>query len=325
MFDEVYGTYYDMMRRILERASEAPVSARDVADIVSTHGFAESALYFTPEALSQGGSGYNLLKAVPGGYASNLKHKPKGCLTRDQRRFIRAMLDDSRVSLFLDDDTRDALCASLSDVLPLFRQQDILLTETAADGDDYADAGYRVRFAALLRAIREKRAVRVVFDSSRGERRTLLVAPYKLEYGVRDDKFRLCGVSLHKGKPLRYIKVNVARMHQVICEGAAPCIDFEDFISRKLLREPIVVEVSDFRNGFERIFIGLSNYRRVTTLDDDTGKCTMQVYCMDDDVQELLIAMLSYGPAIRVLGPPDFKEKYVARVRKQLEMLKVGE
>ncbi len=325
MFNEVYGAYYDMMRRILERASCAPVSARDVAEIVAARGFAESALYFTPDALSHDGTGYNLLRAAQGGYASCLKHPPAPPQTANQRRFLRAMLDDPRIALFLDDKELGALRAALEDVPPLFRPEDILLTDTAADGDEFADAGYRARFAALLGALRDGRTVRVVFNSSRGYRRTLLVAPWRLEYDVQGGKFRLCGVSLHQGSPLRYVKINAARMSQVNAEGAAPDIDVEAFVARKMPGEPIVAEISDFRNGFERIFIGLSNYRRVTAFDEETGKCTMQIFCMDDDVQELLIVLLSYGPAVRVLGPPDFREKFVARVRGQLELMRSGE
>ena len=91
--------------------------------------------------------------------------------------------------------------------------------------------------------------------------------------------------------------------------GTAPEVDFDYFIEQKMLKPPIVVKISDFRNGFERIFIGLSNYRRTSAFNEETGKCTMQIYCMDDDVQELLITLLSFGPAIKVVSPEEFRQK----------------
>lgn len=323
MFNEIYGAYYDMMHRILDRAAGAPVTASAIADIVSAYGFAESSLHFTPDALAQDGTGYNLLSQTPDGYASVLKAAPTECLTLNQRRLVKALLRDKRIRLFLDDPEMTALDEALKEVAPLYGMDDIVMTETAADSDDYADAAYRERFRVVLNAIRQQQALIVVYNSSRGERKTVRIAPYKLEYAVRDDKFRLCGVSLYKDRPSKYIKLNVMRMLHVKPVGPTPRIDSEAFIERKMLKEPITVEVSDFRNGFERIFIGLSNYRRTSSLDEETGKCTMQIYCTDDDVQELLIVMLSYGPAIRVIGPPEFREKYVERVRRQMELLKV--
>jgi predicted DNA-binding transcriptional regulator YafY len=325
MFNEIYGAYYDMMRRILEKASSEPVSAQDIRRIVSGYGFSESSLYFTPDVLAQDGTGFSLLKKTPSCYMSILRNKPIQCLTLNQKRLIKTLLQDKRIHLFLDDTDILGLNATLEDIEPLYNMDDIILTETAADSDDYEGKTYREHFKTVLLAVKQKRMLKVVYNSSRGERRTVKIAPYKFEYGVRDDKFRLCGVSVFKDKPTKYIKLNVARMLQIIPLEIPSDVDFKYFIERKMLKQPITVEISDFRNGFERIFIGLSNYKRTSSLNDETGKCTMQIECMDDDVQELLIILLSYGPAIRVIGPPEFKEKYIERVKKQIEMLKAGE
>ena len=182
MFDEIYGAYYDMMRRILDKAADGPVTARDVGDIVAAHGFAESGLYFTPDALAQDGSGYNLLKKTACGYESILKHRPTRCLTRDQKRWVRTLLGDPRIRLFLDEGDEEQLKEALRDVPPFFGQGDILLTEIAADSDDYGDAAYRARFCLLLDAVKCRQPLKIVYNSSRGERKTVCIAPYRLEY-----------------------------------------------------------------------------------------------------------------------------------------------
>lgn len=325
MFNELYGTYYRMMHLILERAARQPVSIQDIFDVVERDGFAESGLYFTPDAISQDGSGYSLLRKTPEGYASILKNAPLWRLTLEQKRLVKTMLQDPRIRLFLSDADLSALSSKLPGVAPLYSADDIMLTETAADGDDYGDEAYQVRFKMLLGAVKQRSLLRIVYNSSRGQRKTVSVAPYKLEYSVRDDKFRLCGVSLSDVRPVRYVKLNVARITAITLEGGAPDINFERFIERKTLKEPIVIEVSDFRNGFERIFIGLSNYRRISSLDEETGNCTMKIFCIDDDVPDLLILILSFGPAVRVIGPPDFKARVEERIKRQIDMLKAGE
>lgn len=325
MYNEIYGTYYHMMQRILTEAGNGGIATQDIYRIVAKDGFAESGLYFTPDAISQDGTGYNLLAKEAGRYRSILKHNPTAPLTTDHKRLIKTMLTDHRVRLFLDDSEIQRLEDLLADVAPLYDINDIVLTEMAADGDDFTDEAYRTRFRTILRAVKRNKILKIVFDTSRGDRKTVIAAPYKMEYGLRDDKFRLCAVTVHKHRPSRYVKLNITRITQIIESETDSRIDCEAFIAQKQLSQPIEIEVSNLRNGFERIFTQLSNYKRTSTYDPETHTCTMQIHCMDDDVQELLIVLMSFGPAIKVISPQWFREKYVERIKKQINMLKAGE
>lgn len=325
MFNEIYGTYYYIMQQILAEAGREGMTIQDIHRIVAQLGFAESGLYFTPDAITQDGSGYNLLKKDADRYCSVLKNTSSTPLTTDQKRFIKTILTDHRVRLFMDSSEIQRWNELLGSVSPLFDIRDIVLTETAADGDDYSDEAYINRFRTILHAIKQNKILKIVFNTSRGERKTVIVAPYKMEYGLRDDKFRLCAVTMHKHHPSRYIKLNVARITQIIESKTTSHIDCEAFIAQRQLRTPIEIEVSDLRNGFERIFTQLSNYKRTSTYDSEKHTCAIQIHCMDDDVQELLIVLLSFGPAIKVLGPQWFRERYVERVKRQIEILKMGE
>ena len=70
------------------------------------------------------------------------------------------------------------------------------------------------------------------------------------------------------------------------------------------------------------MFIGLSNYERISSYDEETGKSTIKIYYGEDDEQELLILLLSFGPAIKVLGPPEFRDKFIDRIKRQINMIK---
>lgn len=322
MYNEIYGAYYHMMRQILTEAGSSGIAVQDIHRIVAKGGFAESSLYFTPNTIEQDGSGYNLLTRQADKYCSVLKHAPAAPLTTYQRRLIKTMLTDKRIRLFLDENEIKRLEESLADVLPLYDISDIVRTETAADGDDYTDEQYRTRFQTILRAVKQNTKMKIVFDTSCNERKTVIVVPYKIEYGLRDDKFRLCAVTIRKHQPSRYVKLNIARIKHIFELDGDTHINCEAFIAIKQLKEPVEIEVSDLRNGFERIFTQLSNYKRTSTYDPDTQKCRMQIHCMDDDVQELLIVLMSFGPAIKVIGPNWFREEYVKRIKRQMDMLK---
>ena len=320
IYNEIYGQYYFMLDVILQKAADGPITITEINHIVSQYGFSESSIYFTPDAVSA--DGYNLLKKLDGGYISTLKSKPKEFLTNMQRGFIKSMLQDKKIRLFLDNEMLNELNSILNDVEPLFNVDDIVPTETALDSDDYSDEKYINNFKTVLNATRNNNALRIVFNTSKGERRTIKIMPYKLEYGVRDDKFRLCGVSIYHEKSKSYVKINIGRILSITTLKQSFDIDFEAFIAQKRKTEPIEIEVSNIRNGFERVFIGLSNYERISSYDEETGKSIIKIYYGEDEEQELLILLMSFGPAIRVLGPSEFRDKFIDRIKRQFNMTK---
>ena len=322
MYNEIYGLYYFMLENILSKAGKSEITLKEINNIVSKYGFSESSIYFTPDVISQNGTGYDLLKQSSSGYSSILQSNPIQYLTNLQKRFIKSMLSDKKICLFLDDSMIKELSDALVDTSTLFNTDDILFRETASDCDDYSDSAYICNFKKILNAIKNNKVLIICFNNSRGQRKTMKLMPYKLEYGIRDDKFRLCGVSIYNERGNSYIKLNLARILSITMPNQSYKIDFEAFITAKIKSEPIEIEVYDIRNGFERVFISLSNYERISSFNEETGKSTIKLYYADDDEQELLIQLLSYGPAIKVLGPEEFKTKFVARVRKQSEMLK---
>ena len=321
IYNELYGLYYFMLERILQEASKCEISLKYINHIVSRYGFSESNIYFTPDLVSQGGKGYNLLKASDSGYSSILKSSPVRPLTSLQKGFIKSMLQDRKLRLFLEEAMVKELEEALSDVPPLFHLRDIVLKETALDSDDFEDEQYILNFRRVLSAIQSNKAMWICFNNSRGERKTMKLAPYKLEYGIRDDKFRICGVCIYDGIGKSYVKVNLARVLSITLLEQSFDFDFEAFISAKRKPEPIEIEVYNVRNGFERVFIGLSNYERVSSFHEGSGKCRLKIYYSMEEQQELLIQLMSYGPAIKVLGPSDFKARFVERVQKQFNML----
>lgn len=317
MFSEIYGSYYLILEMILARAMGKEITKKEIDDIVARYGFLESNLYFTPDAVAQSG-GYNLLLQSDNGYTSVLKHPAVSIVTGNQKRFLKTMLCDKRVRLFLQNADLEYWENTLIDIEPLYDLNDIVFTETSLDGDPYDNELYQDNFRCILSAIRLHQALRISFDSAKGKRHTFMLAPWKLEFGLRDDKFRLCGVSFHHGKAINYVKVNVARMTAVTIVDESCKIDFKRFIKAKQNHEPIEIVVTNERNGFERVFIGLSNYERVSTYDEETGTCTMKIYYTDDDEPELLILLMSFGPVIRVTGPQAFLVRFAARIKKQV-------
>ncbi len=81
----------------------------------------------------------------------------------------------------------------------------------------------------------------------------------------------------------------------------------------------VEILITDFRNGFERCFFQLSTYERETSYNELTNECTMKLFYNSDYETELLITLMSFGPAIKVLGPERFKRQFVKRLKKQMK------
>jgi hypothetical protein len=92
------------------------------------------------------------------------------------------------------------------------------------------------------------------------------------------------------------------------------------YIKRLRMPLPVEIEITNERNGFERIFTQLSNFERVSEYDENTGKCLMKIYYYEVDEMELLITLLSFGPVIKVIGPDCFKEQLVGRIARQKQL-----
>ena len=179
LFSEIYGSYFNVVAAVLTEAADGTLTANRLTAIVQEKAFAESTLSI-PAALKS--EGWPLLDSD---LQSALQHKPTMPLTSLQKRWLKALLADPRIALFDPDTT------GLEDVEPLYQQGTFVFFDQYADGDPYSNPAYIACFRTVLKAIREKRKLRIRFHGHTGARHSFECVPYRLEYSAKDDKFRL--------------------------------------------------------------------------------------------------------------------------------------
>lgn len=81
--------------------------------------------------------------------------------------------------------------SGLEDVEPLFLPEDIVLFDQFSDGDPYQEERYIEIFQELLKAIKDKKSVKILYLLKNGTEKWIKCHPVRLEYSQRDDKFRL--------------------------------------------------------------------------------------------------------------------------------------
>ena len=294
IFSEIYGSYFKAVSAILAKAVEGTLTERELTRTVLENAFGES-LITIPAKLTDGS-----WPMLTEDFGTPLRHAPHAPLTTLEKQWLKALLLDPRVRLF------DPSEEGLENVEPLFTPDQFVYFDRYADGDEFADPRYIEHFRMILRAMHEKRKLRVRFHGHRGTRQSYICIPYKLEYSSKDDKFRL--ITGFRNKPLT---VNLSRIDSVhILEPW----DESEFSQPREREKTLVMELYDSRNALERAMLHFSDLEKETErLDDKHYRITLN-YKQGDET-EILIRILSFGPVLKVIEP----ETMVRQIRERLE------
>ena len=302
LFNEVYGSYYNVIAGILAEAVRGELSKERIRKIIEEKGYLESGIS-VPKALEKGK--WPLLRKD---YTTPVRHIPTLPLTTLQKQWMKAVCQDPRVRLF------DPPLQDLEDVEPLFEPDFFVWFDRHADRDPYEDSLYKEHFRMVLLALRENRRLRIRYRG-RKYRHDQLYIPEKLEYSSKDDKFRLIAHS-SRGTPymIRLASIREISLAEKVTPGEKQTAVRKDAAVRK---ETVVLELVDERNALERAMIHFSDLEKETVRLDDTHYRITLRYRKEDET-EILIRVLSFGPKVRVSGP----ESFIHLVRDRLDMQK---
>lgn len=304
LFSEVYGAYFHILSLILAQAVEGRLTRDAIDAIIRRYGFEESILTIGQQLADQS---WPLLKPD---LTTPLEHKPAIPLTTLQKRWLKALLSDPRIRLF------DPPTAGLDDVEPLYPTGTFVYFDQYGDGDPYDDPRYITHFRTVLTALREKRWLRLRFDGRSGVPHDWYCIPYKLEYSLKDDKFRLLTANNRTA-----LTVNLARVTQ--CALMEPCAPGE-YRPQPMRKQTLVLELTDERNALERCMLHFSHLEKETQrIGENRYRFTLRYE--HDDETELLIRVLSFGPVLKVISPARFRDQLLARLDNQINLLRTHE
>ena len=300
IFSEVYGSYFKAVSAILEKAVDGNLTQQELTRTVLETAFGES-LITIPLKLSDGS--WPLLTKD---FATPLQHAPRAPLTRLEKQWLKALLLDSRVRLFAPSEE------GLEDVEPLFTPDQFVYFDRYTDGDDFTDPKYIEHFQLILRAMHEKRKLRVRFHGHRGFRNSYLCIPYRLEYSSKDDKFRLqTGL---RGKP---VTVNLSRIDSIHLGCRWQESEYRPPAERE---QTLVLDLFDTRNALERAMLHFSDLEKETERLDERHY-RIRLRYREGDETEILIRVLSFGPVLKVLEPRYMVEQIRERLAKQRALI----
>ncbi len=169
LFEKIYSCYYQVVGQILRESERHPVTVKEMEGIIRKYGFQESVLTILPNLT--GGEWAFMKKGRDGTYTPAVSHLPKLPLTGLQQRWLKSIIADRRISLFLSDSDLAWAGELLKDTEPLFDEEDfIILTDlrmgmtiTLNNTGKISEAFFRrlKRNRRYLSPMKEKRVIRL--------------------------------------------------------------------------------------------------------------------------------------------------------------------
>ena len=158
-------------------------------------------------------------------------------------------------------------------------------------------------------------------SSPRGKRLHHYYVPARLEYSVKNDKFRLLALKQAGHGSMRLEVFNISRIQEVrLTEKVLSSqADVNTVIRNSYYKEPVTLRIRDERNALERAMLHFANYEKNTVkIDENTYEC--QIYYNKTMETELLIEVMSFGPMLTVTGNAQFLDSLKERLQRQREL-----
>lgn len=236
-------------------------------------------------------------------------------LSTAEKSWLLYMLQNGNAKLFLEEEIINTLTAELKADLNIPDISKCIDIRTLNDRPaiTYTEETKKI-FRTIVSAIKEKRAITITNTAFNGIKyENQLVYPYKLEYSPQFDSFSLSALNVELNRP---IKMNLQNLSNIsICE---PIDHYDDFIKEfetKLTtireKEPVVIEITDEKNGYDRCSYKFSSFDRIC-YENENGNLTMNIFYYRFQKDEIIRNLMFLGPAVRIISPANIREEFIS-------------
>ena len=307
IFDEYYGRYYHVAESVLKNAIKKALSPSEVRSLILEDGFEGTALSIDKDFVKN----WKMLERDEKGlYHSVVKSVPRLSHTELEYRWLKTIGLDDKFSLFSD----EPVCGEKLE--PLYERDMLVYFDRPSRGDDFKDERYISNFRCILSSISEKRMLEIEYEGKDGlNSNTIKALPLKLDYSLKDDRFRLVIYRRHAYNYLLLSKIISCRLGQ---DATGREIDIGLIDDSEL-----VFTLFDEHNALERIMLQLADYKKeVYRL--GASNYEVKLYYNKGDEGQLVGRLLSFGPYVKVISPDSVVKQIAQKVSEQLKVFEAG-
>ena len=321
IFHEIYSTYFRIASEILKLPH---ITEKSIYEIIKRDGFRDSVLFLPQKFIPQNdNSDWGLLIKKNNELVPVTKNKPVEILTEIQKQWIKAILDDPKIHLFLENNTIVSLKKRLENVKPFYNRKHFRYTDKFSDGDNFCNQNYQANFRKIINAVKSHEILEITFISGNGKKICKEYIPLKIQYSAKNDRFRFFCFSVENGEISTAGIINIGRIKSIKPTGKywKNNISTDEYFQKRKCVNPVIVRISNERNAKERFFMEFAPYEKCTLSDSTDGKCTVKIWYDYQEETELLIRLLSFGAVIEILEPHRFRRQVKKRITRQYDLL----
>lgn len=307
LFDSVFSSDFRTVGLIINASLDRKGLTRgEIKDIINQYSIGDANAEKIYDSLVANKSWPLIEKEESGKYISTLENRYNRSITVIEKKWLNSIIADKRMKLFTDS------IKPIDESGTLFNFEDIVFFDQNNDGDPYDDKNYITCFRKVLSAIKERRYIKVKYHSVGGKLNIFSCIPIKLEYSIKNDKFRILEGFIDDVSKTGYLRMSGIEDVEI----GDYCSNFDQY-NMQINQRSVVLEVSDERATKERLLLHFSPLKREAEQISD-NHWRIKIYYDEDMEDEIVIDILSFGRFVKVVEPQSFIELVKKRLIKQI-------
>lgn len=240
-----------------------------------------------------------------------------------EKAWLYYILKNHNSSLFISDELRNDLCYILETNMNFPYLDDCVDIRKLSDSSTVLpyDTKYVDSFKKIVSAISEHRQINLTNTTFSGviyENQTVI--PYKIEYAPHFETFSLSAYPIDTKRP---VKMNLSNLSNIIIGDLVDDYDnfielFEDMLTKTKVKEPITIEITNVRNGYDRCSYKFSSFNKVC-YENAKGDLVMKIYYYRFQKDEILRNILFLGPAVKIVSPSHIVNEYIELLKESIK------
>jgi hypothetical protein len=326
LFHEYKNKYFHLVFRILNLAKDG-LYKDEIIKLIGKEEYDEKIIgkdFKTFEGMLlneyENSDNFNFLEESEGKFYSIINKEGnmplKVRFSKLEKTWLNGMIKESVVQALLGKETIEKLERALEDVTEgnndVIEFTNKVRSHTPNDLVKLKDDFY----AILEGIIKGKPIIYTNVDKNGNEYNNQLALPIRIEYSLKDEKFR---ASLYSLEEERAIMVSLHTLKDVkIAENIASNINREDVL--KKLKEkryceiPITIELEDIRGAMERCFMSFSSFERSSRAISE-NRYEIDIYYYTFEEAEVIRKIMSLGPYVKVKSPDRVRNIVIDKIK----------
>lgn len=236
-----------------------------------------------------------------------------------EKVWLKYMLSNDHVKLFLDKETIEKLLCSLKEYEDIIDNNIIIQHRSTKNIKNYDKL--KVKVQILIQAIKNNNAIKYSYKTKDGViLKDKVSIPYKIEYSLKNDKFYLISFSAEENRPIKSILENITDLNIVETETPISKASIKKSIDSKKCNSYVVLQVKDVNNAKERAFLTFSTYSKTAKYIEAEDIHELKIFYYSFEEKEVISKIFSLGKGVIVKEPLNIHNEIINIIEKTLSL-----